>query len=480
MESKTNGELPLLEDVPYVADPAAVFRRFASTPNSAFLDSGLRAERQGRFSFIGIWPFQVLKTRGLRGELLHVESGETEVLTGNPLDILRRVMAPFGSESRPGSIPLQGGAMGYISYDVGRYLEELPDATVDDLGLPELYFALYDVVLVVDHREKRSCVVSCGFPEMEPEARTARARSRLELVRAELAEYWIGGAPRCRDLPSPHGTIVSAFHPDEYRAAVAQSLEYIFAGDIFQVNISQRLETVLAVNPYELYCRLRRLNPADFAAYLSFDEVKVLSSSPERYLKLTGDHVETRPIKGTRPRGSTPGRDQALRRELLASEKDRAELSMIVDLERNDLGRVCRFGTVRVTEPLVLEEFATVHHLVSTVEGKLAPGNDRFDLIGATFPGGSITGAPKIRAMEIIEELEPTRRSIYTGSIGYLSFSGDMDLNIVIRTMLVQGDKVYFQVGGGIVADSTPEAEFQETLDKAKALIESVREEGGS
>jgi len=240
------------------------------------------------------------------------------------------------------------------------------------------------------------------------------------------------------------------------------------------VNLSQRFEAELSITPYELYRRLRQINPAPFACYLGFDEVSVVSASPERFLRVRGDWVETRPIKGTRPRGKTAEEDEALANELLSSVKDRAENIMIVDLERNDLGRVCRFGTIKVTELAILEVFPTVFHLTSTVEGNLREGKNCIDLLKASFPGGSITGAPKVRAMEIIDELEPTRRSVYTGNIGYLSFNDDLDLNIVIRTFLVKGSKAYFQVGGAVVYDSDPEAEYQETLDKARAMVDAL------
>jgi len=260
----------------------------------------------------------------------------------------------------------------------------------------------------------------------------------------------------------------------EYLNAVEKARQYIIAGDIFEVNLSQRFKARLSIAPYELYTRLRSINPAPFAGYLDFDEVQVVSASPERFLHLQGDRVETRPIKGTRPRGKTPEADKALADELLSSMKDRAENIMIVDLERNDLGRVCRYGTVRVTELAILETFPTVFHLTSTIVGRLKKGRDSIDLLKATFPGGSITGAPKVRAMEIIDELEPTRRSVYTGSIGYLSFNGNIDLNIAIRTFLVKGGIAYFQVGGAVVYDSDPEAEYQETLHKARALIDAL------
>jgi para-aminobenzoate synthetase component 1 len=267
----------------------------------------------------------------------------------------------------------------------------------------------------------------------------------------------------------------SNFSHEEYLEAVKAAREYICAGGIFQVNLSQRFEAELNISPYELYQRLRKINPAPFASYLNFDGVSVVGASPERFLKVHGDWVETRPIKGTRPRGKSVTEDKALAQELLSSVKDRAENVMIVDLERNDIGRVCRYGTVKVAELAILEKYPTVFHLTSTVMGRLRPDKNRIDLLKATFPGGSITGAPKVRAMEIIDELEPTRRSVYTGSVGYLSFSGEMDLNIVIRTFLVKGGRAYFQVGGGIVYDSEPEAEYEETLDKARALIQALK-----
>jgi len=264
------------------------------------------------------------------------------------------------------------------------------------------------------------------------------------------------------------------FTHDNYLKAVETAREYICAGDIFQVNLSQRFEADITILPYELYKRLRKINPAPFANYFSFDGVSIVGASPERFLKVRGDWVETRPIKGTRPRGKTPREDNELAQSLLASVKDRAENVMIVDLERNDIGRVCRYGSVKVTELAILETYPTVYHLTSTVVGQLREDKNRIDLLKATFPGGSITGAPKVRSMEIIDELEPTRRSVYTGSLGYLSFNGDMDLDIVIRTIIVKEGRAYFQVGGAITYDSDPGAEYIETLDKGRAMMQAL------
>jgi para-aminobenzoate synthetase component 1 len=287
-------------------------------------------------------------------------------------------------------------------------------------------------------------------------------------------DYFVAAAPR-NDRENKEILLKSNFTPEEYIKAVDRVREYIAAGDVFQVNLSQRFEADLKIPPYELYKRLRMVNPAPFASYLNFQGVTIVSASPERFLKVQGDLVETRPIKGTRPRGKDPVEDERLAQELTHSTKDRAENVMIVDLERNDLGRVCRYGTVKVAELAILETFPTVFHLTSTVLGRLRRGKGNIDLLKATFPGGSITGAPKVRAMEIIDELEPTKRSVYTGSIGYLSFNGNLDINIVIRTFLIKEGKAYFQVGGGIIYDSDSEAEYMETLDKARALIRALQ-----
>jgi para-aminobenzoate synthetase component 1 len=274
----------------------------------------------------------------------------------------------------------------------------------------------------------------------------------------------------------------SSFSPEDYRRAVGRARRYIFAGDVYQVNLSQRFQLPLACNPFDAYLRLRSHNPAPFAAYLNLPEGQVLSASPERFLRFDprGRRVQTRPIKGTRPRGRTPVEDEAMARELLKSEKDRAENVMIVDLERNDLGRVAEIGSVRVMELASLETLPTVFHLTSTVEATLREDRDPVDLLLATFPGGSITGAPKIRAMEIIDELEPTARSVYTGAIGRIGFDGSLDLNIAIRTIVVKGRAAYFQAGGGIVADSDPEMEYRETLHKARALRDALTASGSS
>ena len=390
-------------------------------------------------------------------------------------------------------------AAGYIAYDWGLALERLPAPVYNDLGLDDLVLGLYDWVLAWDHVRSKAWLISTGMPETHPDARMRRATERAADVRARLdarknriiPESLVAGslqasgresvAPTAPSYPIADGwwdsrlAIRSSFTRAAYLKAVERVREYIFAGDIFQANLSQRFEAPLSEAPWALYRRLRERNPAPFAAFLDFPGVAVLSASPERFLRVDTDcRVETRPIKGTRPRGVGPEHDAALGQALAESAKDRAENLMIVDLMRNDLSRVCAPGTVRVAELFALEQYATVHHLVSTIVGQLAPGADALDLLRAAFPGGSITGAPKLRAMEIIAELEPSRRGVYCGSIGYWSVTGELDTNIAIRTAIVRNGRVYFNAGGGIVADSDPADEYQETLDKARGLIDAL------
>jgi para-aminobenzoate synthetase component 1 len=476
---------PLIEEVSTSLTAPELFELIKDKPYSFFLDSGMDPRRLGRYSFLGSEPFLVISSRG--SEITLIRGREREVQRGNPFDTVGKLLEPYRLDHCPAPVPFLGGAVGYLSYDLCHFTERLPSTAIDDLRLPESCLAFYDTVLALDHLEKKAYIVATGFPEMEEGQRLRRARMRLEETKHCLCftsldqKSSLGrrvSVEECRFQPSRENeriTLKSNFTPEEYKRAVNRVREYIAAGDVFQVNLSQRFETDLKTPPYELYKRLRAVNPAPFAGYLNFPEVTVVSASPERFLKVQSDLVETRPIKGTRPRGSNSVQDERLADELTHSAKDQAENLMIVDLERNDLGRVCGYGTVKVTELAILETFPTVFHLTSTVTGRLRRGKSNIDLLKATFPGGSITGAPKVRAMEIIDEIEPTKRSIYTGSIGYLSFNEDMDVNIVIRTFLIKEGKAYFQVGGGIIYDSDPEAEYIETLDKAKALIRALQ-----
>lgn len=460
---------PIIREITIALPPAEVFALFARQPYSVFLDSGVDINGMGRYSFIARDPFLLFSSKG---QTIYIEDKNGHrTFAGNPFAELKRLLSMYKTQKVPGLPPLTGGIIGYFGYDMGYLLEAIPGLSTDDLNNPDCFLGFYDTVLIFDHHAGKAYIAANGFPEQDEPARVRRAKARID----ELAGLVAAAKPLPEPKPQiPEGDYQSNFTREGHCAMVQQGIDYIAAGDIFQVNLTQRFQAKVTVPPYELYRYLRHINPAPFASYLHFGEVIVASASPERYLLVTDRLVETRPIKGTRPRGKDAEADKRLREELLASEKDRAELVMIIDLERNDLGRVCEFGSVRVPDLIRLEQYATVFHLVSTVVGKLAAGQDIIDLVKASFPGGSITGAPKVRAMEIIDELEKVRRSIYTGSIGYIDFNGDADLNIVIRTFIIKGDRAYYQVGGGIIADSVPELEYEESLDKARALMKAL------
>jgi para-aminobenzoate synthetase component 1 len=492
------GFVPLVEPLGPTADPADVCARFLDLPYVLFLDSAATQHSDAQYSFLAADPLQVVRSKGPNTEIRNVPGGEWSRVEGDALSVARALLPSEPTEPVPGLPPFQGGIAGYIGYDWGAVLERLPRPRYDDLAIPDVVLGLYDWIIAWDHRIGTAWLISTGLPE-SGDAQERRARARMELVRERLGGRRGSGTAGQRDSGAAgqrgSGGIApsypvfgidgaekiglrSTFTHRAYLDAVARVREYIVAGDIFQANLSQRFQSRWAEPPFHLYRRLRQQNPAPFAAYLGFGDLAVLSASPERFLRLDEDRrrIETRPIKGTRPRGLGPMHDAALGRALAESEKDRAENVMIVDLLRNDLSRVCRPGTVRVPELFALEHHPTVHHLVSTVVGEIEPGSGAVELIRAAFPGGSITGAPKVRAMEIIAELEPTQRGVYCGSIGYVSATGAMDTSIVIRTFLALGGRVYFQAGGGIVADSDPELEYGETLDKARGLIETLVE----
>jgi para-aminobenzoate synthetase component I len=465
--------LPLLEELDTNLSPLTLFEVFRNEPFCFFLDSAADPQKLGHYSFMGSKPFLKFSSRG--DVITLNSSGKISILKGNPFNILGRLLESYQLETKDVPFHFIGGAVGYFSYDLCHFIEYLPKTTLDDLQLPESYFGFYDIILAYDNLKNKAYIVSTGFPELDEGKRLKKAREQLDMLKINLI---CASDKVCEpvDRISTIGkvSLKGNFTQENYIKVVAKARQYIIDGDIFEVNISQRFEAEISTTPYELYRRLRRINPAPFRAYLDFNEVVIVSASPEKFLRVQDNLVETRPIKGTRRRGKTPQEDDVRANELVNSVKDNAENMMIVDLERNDLGRVCEYGTVKVTELAILEKFPTVFHLTSTVVGRLCEGKDRIDLLKAAFPGGRITGAPKIRSMEIIDKLEPTRRSVYTGSIGYLSFNGDMDSNIVIRTFLIKGNRAYFQVGGAVVYDSDPEDEYQETLDKGKALVDSL------
>ena len=452
---------PMVEAID-IDDPITAVRALAHLPYPFLLHSSAPGGR-ARWSFFGADPFVVF--------------GAGEYESARALWRASRGAAP-PTGSLPAAIPFTGGVVGYWAYDFGRRLERLPAIAADDLGLPDVVLGFYGVVGVYDHEHRRAWLVSTGMP-LEGGRRAGRAQAELRRFAGLLGaarpveerEPAGTSAPRSAALALPRST----FTPDAYRRGVERVQERIRAGDIFQANLSQRW--TLALPPADpttralaLSTALAARSPAPHAAFFATPDHAIASASPERFLELRGRRVETRPIKGTRPRGAAPAEDARLAAELIASAKDRAENVMIVDVLRNDLGRVCETGSVAVTGLCELESFPQVFHLTSTVAGTLAAGHDAFDLLHACFPGGSITGAPKIRAMEVLETLEPVRRHLYTGAIGYLDWSGDADWNIAIRTMTVTERAVHFAAGGGITADSDPDAEYRETLDKAEGM----------
>ena len=451
-------------------DAADTFRVFLADPHPVLLDSAMDSPAGGwmdGYSLIAADPFLILKSRGREA---WVEMGDDRSPAGpDPFEALRRLLTAHAIPSLPGVPFPQGGVIGYLGFDLGQHLERLPSRSRDDLALPEMCLAFYDWCLVHHRGSGRAWIVATGLPGRDRQA----AGRRLEWVLDRLH------ALETKEPPADHqawtaGDLRSNFERDQYLAAVETAKAYLVAGDIYQVNISQRFQGSLRGDSWQFYRRLRHVNPPLLGAYLGFPEATVMSVSPEEFLHVRGRQVRTRPIKGTRPRGPTPAQDRELGLALVDSVKDRAENLMIVDLMRNDLGRVCRIGSIRVPSLFGLEAHPTVFHLVSTVTGELEEGRDAVDLLRASFPGGSVTGAPKIRAIEIIDELEPHRRGVYCGGIGMLDFAGNLHLNMAIRTLTRVGDSFYFHVGGAIVFDSDPADEYEETLHKGRGLLRAL------
>ncbi len=466
---------PLVQEFQTCKTVNELFDCINPLPYSFLLDTGLPAGKE-RFSILGADPCGIIRSKNGITTARRKDKQLEEVVTGNPLDVMKSWLAGFPEIAKIPEIPFAGGAVGFLGYDLGRQLEKVPGIAVDDLQTPDLLFGLYDVSLVVDHLTGRKFIVSTGHPETEEGKAQKRARERACWLKELLESNRQCSALGIQKRPA---AVRGNFTKQSYQDHVKQAVEHILNGDIFQVNLAQRFEVQSAIDSWPLFKELKQISPAPQSAYLKFGEIEVVCSSPERFLKLDhNNRVETCPIKGTRPRGTGKEEDLLNYRALLESQKDWAELTMIVDLERSDLGKVCKIGSVKAEMPYRIETFPTVFHLVTTVVGELPEDKGIFELLKAAFPGGSITGAPKIKAMEIIERLEPVRRGIYTGSLGYIGFDGRADLNIVIRTIVKVKGKYYFQVGGGITAKSNPAAEYYETLDKAKALLRALQFEG--
>ncbi len=466
---------------------------FLDQPAGFLLESGMDARKLGRYSFLGGAPTALWTARrapeskagGSRDFELTLQrwrtpTGEaiadTRTWRGEPFTALRDIQTAYGADeaTAAGEFPLQGGLVGFLGFEMGHAVEDLPACATDDLGLPDAAFLVTDEILAHDHLEDRTVLIVTG---RGPDAAAAErdALRRAEALEARLREPLPSTGSENGAAPPAVGPARSVMDRQEYLAAVERCRQHILAGDVFEVCLTHRLEADLQGTAWNLYERLQAINPAPFASFLHFPGFEVVSASPERFLCLDARRrAESRPIKGTRPRGATPAEDARLRADLASSEKDRAENVMIVDLVRNDLGRVCEIGSVGVPELLVIEDYATVFQLVSTIAGTLCPELDAFDLVRAAFPGGSMTGAPKIAALEIIDGIEKVTRGVYSGAIGYFDRSGMMDLSIVIRTLVCKGGKAYVGVGGAVVVDSEPAAEYQETLDKARALLRAL------
>ena len=458
--------------------PVSAFMKLGDKDYSYLLESVEQGQQVGRYSFIGIDYHGLVRCKDDQFELLDKE-GEviSSKQTTNPVEDLESVLDEYQAVKLD-ELPLfYGGAVGYLGYDVIQYFEDVPQTNVDDLEVPEMLFVLSDTVLIFDHLHHNMKVVTNVKVGDNPKQDYQAGLKKIDGIIKQLKE------PLKKEVKSKEATDLTAksnLSKEKFVSSIKEIKDYIKQGDIFQTVFSQRLEVPITSQPFSIYRQLRRLNPSPYMYYLNFGDFELVGSSPELLVRAEEDQVETRPIAGTRKRGANQAEDQELAQDLLADEKERAEHTMLVDLGRNDLGRVSEYGTVNVTELMEVEYYSHVMHLVSNVEGKLSTDHDIYSALEACFPAGTVSGAPKIRAMEIIDQLEPTKRGPYAGSIGYFSYSGNLDSCITIRTILTKDSKAYVQAGAGIVADSDPELEYQETLNKASALLEAVRlAEGG-
>ncbi len=463
--------------------PVSAFRHLDSGGSACLFESVIGGEKVGRYSFLAANPTMTLSARSNAITIVDGNGSKT-ISSDNPLDELRRRLKSVTAAHLDDLPPFVGGAIGYAGYDVIRYTEHLPSAPKDDRGLPDLSFAFYDEMVIFDNVNKTMVVVALAWIDREGDDRDGssddayrQASERVDRVVERLSSASCAAPPS--DVTSPAGSIPpptpkSNYNQSQFEAAVRKCVEYIRAGDIFQVVLSQRFELPLTVDPFEIYRTLRVVNPSPFMFFVRTPETTLVGSSPEIMCRVVDDVVTVRPLAGTRPRGATPDEDNRLAAELLADEKERAEHVMLVDLGRNDVGRVARYGSVQLSDVMTIERYSHVMHITSNVTGRLAEGKDAFDALAASLPAGTVSGAPKVRAMEIIDELEPHRRGPYAGAVGYFDYAGNMDTCIALRTIVIQDKKAYIQAGAGIVADSVPASEYQETLSKARGLLRAV------
>jgi len=456
-----------------VDTPISAYLKLRGLGPSFLLESVEGGEHLARYSMIGTQPRALL--RSWRDRIVLEEEGdwrEQRLEDGDVLDVLRTLLPRYAEPPKPSLPRFTGGAVGYMGYDLVRDFESLPDQAPDTLGLPETCFLICHRLVVYDHARHRLLLIAHSDG-------TADSRYAAEAALDEMTARLKRPLPRAGAKSRPGGAAkpeyCSAFSQSAFEDAVRRAKEYIAEGDIFQTVISRRIHRVTHAHPFDIYRALRRVNPSPYMFYLELpDGLRLIGSSPEVLVRLEDGIVETRPLAGTRPRGTTPVEDEALARELLADPKERAEHVMLVDLARNDLGRVCRFGTVKPTTMMEVERYSHVMHIVSQAQGELAPDRDAYDVLRACFPAGTVSGAPKVRAMEIIDELEPEGRGPYAGAVGYFDYSGNMDTCITIRTIIMQGDTVFLQAGAGIVADSDPRREYEETNNKLRALSRAL------
>lgn len=478
--------------------PVSAFLKIDQGEYSFLLESVEGGEKWGRYCFLGNSPRVIFRAKGKRVEVWEGGRLQKEREVSDPLEALKELLAGYRPVVSEGLPRFFGGAVGYLGYDMVRFFEELPDLTEDDLNLEDALFILTDNLLIFDNMNHKIKIVHNVFLRDEDLAASyGEAIERIEEtisllkrpldVRKSLQKGRLGAVPYLANFQSrtegkdiQSSALSTQSSLKVFQEAIVQAKEYIQAGEIIQVVLSQRLQMSIACDPFDIYRALRTINPSPYMFYLKFGDLKLVGSSPEVLVRMEGEVVEVRPIAGTRPRGQTESEDLALAGELMEDPKELAEHIMLVDLGRNDVGRVSRMGTVKVDQLMVIEKYSHVMHIVSNVRGQRQPDKDCFDVMRACFPAGTVSGAPKIRAMEIIEELEPTRRGPYAGAVGYFSFSGNMDTCIAIRTLVVKGQTGYLQVGAGIVADSQPDKEYEETLNKGRAMLKAIEmaEEG--
>jgi anthranilate synthase component 1 len=476
-KSKKGNLIPVYREI--LADretPVSAFQKIDDGRNSFLLESMEGGEKWARYSFIGSRPSVIVKSSGRTVEIISDGRSSKRSFEHDPLEAVKKVLSAYKPVPDPSLPRFFGGAVGFMGYDIVRYFEELPAREKPGLDTPDMFFMITDTLVVFDNITHMIKVVSNAHVKgksAEAAYREATRKINALVKKLKSGVRSRGSGVRGRQKTKEH-TLASNFTQAQYEQAVLKAKEYIRAGDIFQVVPSQRFETKISIEPYEIYRALRLINPSPYMYFLRCGDTTVVGASPEVMVRLEGGRIDLRPIAGTRRRGATEEEDQALAEELLADPKERAEHIMLVDLGRNDVGRVSQPGSVQVSELMVIERYSHVMHIVSNVRGALSGGRDSYDVIRACFPAGTVSGAPKIRAMEIVDELEPTRRGPYAGAVGYFGFSGNMDTCITIRTLVIKKGVAYIQAGGGVVADSDPAAEYQETVNKAKAMLRAV------